>query len=78
LIDFVERRMETSGVRIEKSAHFLKELVLDSRIQDFATQGRLLILRGLSIIAPSVKVIGPLDNVRVVDLYPFSSPVPKN
>lgn len=74
LISFVRRRMKTPDVT--ERGHYITELSLDSRIQDFTAHGRLLILKGLSIIAPFVKVIGPLDHIQ--EHSPFSSPVPKN
>jgi hypothetical protein len=77
LINFVRRRMKPADSNVDEDGHYLQELVLDSRIQDFTMQGRLLILRGLGIVTPGVKVVGPLDNVHL-PATPFNSPVPKN
>jgi len=54
---------------------YLEEIHLDSEFRDFTAQGRQLILQGLSIITPAVKVVGPLDRIA---LTPFRSPVPLN
>ncbi|KAF6764037.1 hypothetical protein DFP72DRAFT_874112 [Ephemerocybe angulata] len=76
LISFVSRRMKPVDGSLAGDGHFIKEVIIDSRIQDFSTQGRMLILRGLSIITPTVKVTGPLDHIHLAS--PFNSPVPKN
>ena len=77
LINFVRRRMKPTDSNVDEDGHYLQELELDSRMQDFTVQGRLLILRGLSIITPGVKVVGPLEDVQLSST-PFNSPVPKN
>ena len=69
--------MKPTDSNVDEDGHYLQELELDSRMQDFTVQGRLLILRGLSIITPGVKVVGPLEDVQLSST-PFNSPVPKN
>ncbi|EAU88710.1 hypothetical protein CC1G_01083 [Coprinopsis cinerea okayama7 len=68
LFSFTRERMapvDGQASTLVPRSEYLRELTIDSRLQDFTLQSRTILLMGLDLIRPSVRINGPLKDASL-------------